>query len=253
MQRTLHLFVAMIALAVTQRPIQAEDKVLEPADAWKGSIEDRGLLGKPPTAIANAKDWQTQWDAWKIAGKLPDVDFTKQIVIVQTTVGSQIRPRITLDDQGDLKVVSLATKDLRPGFRYVMVSVSREGVKSVNGKKLDDEKAEDGKTTVSGNVIGPAGELEAGLVVTIRLQDVSLQDAPAKVLGEQTVRDPKAFPIPFSIAYDPTKVSDTGLRYGIGVRIEKDGKLRYINDTHIPVISDGHPTKDVKAPVIVIK
>ena len=38
---------------------------------------------------------------------------------------------------GDLRVAFFATRDLRPGFRYIMVSHSREGVKTVNGMPLD--------------------------------------------------------------------------------------------------------------------
>jgi hypothetical protein len=31
----------------------------------------------------------------------------------------------------------MATRDLRPGFRYVIAIVSRKGVKTVNGKRLE--------------------------------------------------------------------------------------------------------------------
>jgi hypothetical protein len=33
----------------------------------------------------------------------------------------------------------MATRDLRPGFRYVITTVSREGVKTVNGQTLPKE------------------------------------------------------------------------------------------------------------------
>jgi len=39
-------------------------------------------------------------------------------------------------DKGDLAVLAIATRDLRPGFRYVVSAVPREGVKTVNGKDL---------------------------------------------------------------------------------------------------------------------
>jgi hypothetical protein len=42
----------------------------------------------------------------------------------------------SLDETGDLKALGLATRDLRPGFRYALISVPREGVKTVNGKEL---------------------------------------------------------------------------------------------------------------------
>jgi hypothetical protein len=42
----------------------------------------------------------------------------------------------TLDHKGDLTVLGFGTRDIRPGFRYVLGVVSREGVKSVNKKAL---------------------------------------------------------------------------------------------------------------------
>ena len=58
---------------------------------------------------------------------------------VATTSGSRLNLNTKLDDKGDLKVVGLGTRDLRPGFRYAIKSVSRDGVKTVNGKELPKE------------------------------------------------------------------------------------------------------------------
>ena len=37
-------------------------------------------------------------------------------------------------------MLGAATSDLAPGFRYVIATVSREGVKTVNGKELKEAK-----------------------------------------------------------------------------------------------------------------
>lgn len=79
--------------------------------------------------------------------------------------------------------------------------------------------------------------------VTVRLQDVSLADAPAKVLAEQVIDGVRAPPARFSLAYDPTKVTP-GARISVSARVEVDGQLRFISDTHIPVINGG-PTEGV--------
>jgi hypothetical protein len=55
------------------------------------------------------------------------------------TLGSKLRLSATLDDKGNLEVLGMATSDLRPGFRYVIATVSREGIKTVNGKMLPKE------------------------------------------------------------------------------------------------------------------
>ena len=70
---------------------------------------------------------------------MPKVDFDKEIVIVSTTRGSQLRLSAQLEDNGNLQILGIATRDLRPGFRYVMGTVSREGVKTVNKKELPKE------------------------------------------------------------------------------------------------------------------
>jgi hypothetical protein len=51
-----------------------------------------------------------------------------------------------LDDKGNLSLLSMATLDLRPGFRYVIATVSREGVKTIEGKPLPMEKGDKAKT-----------------------------------------------------------------------------------------------------------
>ena len=69
---------------------------------------------------------------------MPDIDFTKQIVLVSTSRGSKLELMARLDD-GNLEVIGFGTKDLRPGFRYVLATVSLEGVKTVNKKPLPQE------------------------------------------------------------------------------------------------------------------
>lgn len=91
----------------------------------------------------------------------------------------------------------------------------------------------------------------AGTVVTISVLDVSLADAPAKVLGKITIKDPRKTPIPFSVEYDGAAIKK-GHMYALGVRIEANKKLLYINDTRISVITNGK-VKDIKAPVKEIK
>jgi hypothetical protein len=44
------------------------------------------------------------WKDWKLTDKMPDIDFTKELVVVSTTTGSRLRLALTLDDKGDLQV-----------------------------------------------------------------------------------------------------------------------------------------------------
>lgn len=87
--------------------------------------------------------------------------------------------------------------------------------------------------------------LPAGAVIDVKLQDVSRADAPATVLAEQQiVTRSEQVPIPFKLEYNPADIQP-GHRYTVGVRIEIDGKLRWITQTMHPVIHNG-PTEGVE-------
>ena len=78
--------------------------------------------------------------------------------------------------------------------------------------------------------------------VIVRLQDVSLADAPARVIAEAVI-PAQTPPVAFSLGYDPATISPTA-RIAVSARVEVDGQLRFINDSHIAVINGG-PTEDV--------
>jgi hypothetical protein len=105
---------------------------------WSGSVEDEKAI--KPECIVSAKGLEAVWKAWKLKGDVPKVDFTKSMVVAVYSVGSKLKmARATLDDNGDLIVLGAGTRDIRPGFRYVLGVVSREGVKTVNKKALPKE------------------------------------------------------------------------------------------------------------------
>jgi hypothetical protein len=110
---------------------------LKATNTWMGSVDDEKLAKEMPEngVITNAKDFEKLVKAWKVADKVPEVNFDKEIVLVAKTEGSKLTLNASLDEKGDLKALGLATRDLRPGFRYVIISVPKEGVKTVNGKE----------------------------------------------------------------------------------------------------------------------
>jgi hypothetical protein len=132
-----------LALVVLLAPAaRAEKKAVKTAKEWTGSVADEALAKDAPAYVASAKALEKLWKDWKIEGKVPEVDFKKEIVVITTTSGSKLKLSCTLDDKGNLQVGGLGTRDLVPGFRYVLATVSREGVKTVNGKELKDDGKE---------------------------------------------------------------------------------------------------------------
>ncbi|WP_114765361.1 YbaY family lipoprotein [Vibrio rhodolitus] len=85
--------------------------------------------------------------------------------------------------------------------------------------------------------------LPENAVVTVRLQDISLADAPAKLVAEQVMETQgKQVPFAFTLDYDANTIQP-GHTYAVSARIEVNGKLRFITDTVYPVITDEAKTQ----------
>lgn len=77
-------------------------------------------------------------------------------------------------------------------------------------------------------------------VLTVKIVDVSRQDASATVVAEQRIETAgKQVPIPFDMAYDRSKVQDRN-RYAVQAEIRDGGRLLFITDTSYPVITQGN-------------
>lgn len=78
-------------------------------------------------------------------------------------------------------------------------------------------------------------------VVVVKLEDVSLQDAPAKLIGEQRIEfGEKQVPIPFELHYDQATI-DPKHTYNLSARIVLGPAVLLISDTAYPVITNGNP------------
>ncbi|WP_412060707.1 YbaY family lipoprotein [Rubrivirga sp. IMCC45206] len=88
-------------------------------------------------------------------------------------------------------------------------------------------------------------------VVTVRLLDVSLADAPSVTLAEQTIRaEGRNVPIPYALRYDPARIAARH-RYVVRAEIRDGaGDLRWTTDTAIPVLTNGAPTDGVEIRVV---
>ncbi|EGU31880.1 lipoprotein-related protein [Vibrio sp. N418] len=100
--------------------------------------------------------------------------------------------------------------------------------------------------TITGNVAYRERiMLPDNAVVTVRLQDVSLMDAPAKLISEQVIETNGAqVPVAFELSYNPNDIKP-GHRYSVSARIEVAGELRFITDTMNAVITDENHTQQL--------
>lgn len=131
-------FAGVVVTALAPTDALAQKKKLAITMKWDGSVDDEKAI--KPECITSAKGLEAVWKAWKIPGDMPKVDFTKDIVVAVYSVGSKLNMAgANLDDKGNLDVLGFGTRDIRPGFRYVLGVVSREGVKTVNKKALPEQ------------------------------------------------------------------------------------------------------------------
>ncbi len=78
--------------------------------------------------------------------------------------------------------------------------------------------------------------------VIVQLRDVSRVDAKADILAEQRFTTRSQVPLPFELMVEPAKI-DPRMRYAVAARIERGGKLMFINDKLYPVLTQGHGSR----------
>src|SRR5262245_42190779 len=166
----------------------ADNREVKLIKQWKGSVADETLMADAPVYITTAGDLERLWEKWKIAGKRPEVDFSKHIVVVQTSRGSNLSLIATLDEKGNLSINGLGTMDFLPGFRYVIGIISRAGVITINNKAISMHQGgqEQKSATVTGTVTYRQRiALPPGAVIEVSLLDVSRADNHGFVIEKQ--------------------------------------------------------------------
>lgn len=84
--------------------------------------------------------------------------------------------------------------------------------------------------------------LPSSAVIQVQLLDVSLADAPAKVVAEQKLTlGERQVPVPFTLTFDSAKI-DQKHAYSVSAKISVDGVLRFISDQSYPVLTRGNPS-----------
>jgi hypothetical protein len=113
---------------------------LKPTAQWKGRVADRDLeKEKPEKGLITTQEAFTKlWKAWRGEEKPPAVDFDKEVVIVVTSKTGELRSLLLQqDDKGNVALaVGISREELKGGFSYVMGSLKREGVKTIDGKEI---------------------------------------------------------------------------------------------------------------------
>ncbi|WDI41305.1 hypothetical protein [Bremerella sp. P1] len=203
-----------------------------PTELAKGKIPDDSLQKLAPKSgvVTDAKTFAKLWNAWRPGEAVPEIDFSKDLVIIGMADGPNLvmfEPK--LKDDGDLKYLVASTRMAGPGFGYRMVKMSREGVKTVNGKSIAEG-------LVQGTITVPAAStIDAGETLEIKLFefDPLLADVSATLIDEKVIADikhesGKATDIPFAVGADYEVQKER--RYYITVFVVQGGKRTFIGE-----------------------
>jgi putative lipoprotein len=105
---------------------------------------------------------------------------------------------------------------------------------------------------ISGTIALQNGsELAPNTVIEVSLADVSLADAPMKVISKKRFNPAQALPFHFSLEYDPKLILPRH-SYAVSARIQSiDGKLLWINDMRYSVLEATNTSStDVKTQTV---
>lgn len=99
----------------------------EPDLGKLNSFEGTGL-------ILGTKEWERLAFAWGIKNP-PKVDFNKEMLLVGTWRGTDFK-FLSEVKNGDLQVELVGNTEVKPGFRFRIISLKRDGITKFQGKEL---------------------------------------------------------------------------------------------------------------------
>jgi putative lipoprotein len=116
-------------------------------------------------------------------------------------------------------------------------------------KDCELDKPMNGEATGAGSVTGMVTYLQRmalppTAIIQVQLLDVSLADAPSKVIAEDKITlGDRQVPVLFELKFDPSAI-DPKHAYSVSAKIMVDGELRFISDQSHPVLTrGGNPNK----------
>jgi len=129
----------VFACLAHQGTARAEDREVKAAQTWTGLLDEKKLTEAAPAKgyLADAAEWKKLWEAWRPGEKLSEVDFKRQLVLVNLTGMYPVRHALKLTAEGDLKVQLNPMVPPKPGFGYGIAVVERAGIKSISGKAIE--------------------------------------------------------------------------------------------------------------------
>jgi uncharacterized lipoprotein YbaY/membrane-bound inhibitor of C-type lysozyme len=216
------------------------------------------LLGQEPAAPAASSK---QAPAYKTAIKWKRFDYTceggqklvvflhDQTVKVRYKDSNYLMRQVPSADGGRYSDGKVVWWGVGNGGFLQEDSPDGNGTMIVKDCKLDKPmNGEAAQTSGAGSVMGTVTYLQRmalppTAVIQVQLLDVSLADAPSKVIAEDKITlGDRQVPVPFELKFDPAAI-DPKHAYSVSAKIMVDGELRFISDQSHLVLTRSNPNK----------
>ena len=142
--RTFLMMLMLLAFAFAMKSADAQDK--KPAKPshtllCQNGENDAAKLAPKAGFLTHQKTFEELWAGWKRKDKAHVVDTEKDVVVVKLSTGGPTVPNASFTlTNGDVKVSAISTLIAGPGFGYSIDVLSRDGIKTIQGKAIDEAK-----------------------------------------------------------------------------------------------------------------
>jgi hypothetical protein len=123
--------VITIMIAIMAAPLHAESVKITPIARWAGQT---GKIGSGDSGYICNKDRLNEfWNRWAIAKPKPHIDFSTDLAVFYMGSGGPHLMDLSLEEAGNLLAVYVQTPTASRYPNYLIFTVSRHGIKSLNG------------------------------------------------------------------------------------------------------------------------
>lgn len=246
------IYFLLLSMGQASLCIAQEERQIVPHANWYRYHTDNALRAMVPKSglITDSDSWEKLWKAW-YTEDLPDVDFAKEMILVDTVSGHNLISLLPMVREDQLRVVTVATiVDTRQGFSSQIAKVKRTGIKWVDGNSLEKPLKPEG-VRISIKLL--SAELKDQMLAAKLMEyDLKSPDGPAKIVDETRLnwfgfvpdRGEASNEARFALGSLIIPRDDRG--YYVTVDVFKDGKRTHVgestdNRTRCRVLTQGYP------------
>ena len=122
-----------VAISMAAEPARPDP---QPLREFRGTTTDEVVGPIPEELIQDQVTYERAWEKLGLKENPGKVDFKHEVLFPATTRGSRVNLRLRDEGEGRLQVMAMATRDIRPGLRYVFGVFSKKDWKHINGTPL---------------------------------------------------------------------------------------------------------------------